>query len=370
MASPDRKIVDYLLIAASLVVVIAGIRAAEAVVVPLLLAIFIVVIASTPLLWLERRGMPVALAILIVMGGIVLILVGISVLIGSSIQEFNARLPSYQIRIRELVSQGIELLEGYGVDVPPDFQDDWLNVGRLMGFVGATLTGLGGVLSNSLLILITVIFMLLEISSFPNKLRAILSNPEESMRNFDRFAHTVNRYVATKTSVSVMTGLLAAILCVWIDIDFPLLWGLVAFLLNYIPTIGSLVAAVPPVILAALQVGPSWAFVLALGYLAINNVLGNFLEPRLQGRNLGISPLVVFLSLVFWGWMLGPVGMLLSVPLTMTIIIAMGAHPKTYWIAVLLGPEKPVAPPHWDGFRKLGAGDEPEPAAGDQRQEG
>ena len=141
-----------------------------------------------------------------------------------------------------------------------------------------------------------------------------------------------------KTTVSVMTGVVVTVFLFAVGVDFPILWGLVAFLLNYVPNIGSIIAAVPAVLLALIQLGTGYALVTAGGYVAINVIMGNGVEPRFMGRGLGLSPLVVFLSLVFWGWMLGPVGMLLSVPLTMTAKIAMEAHPDTSWLAQLLGP--------------------------------
>ncbi len=119
-------------------------------------------------------------------------------------------------------------------------------------------------------------------------------------------------------------------------IDFPLLWGLVVFLLNFVPNIGSILAAVPVILLALVQFGFVADAEVIILYLLVNNILGNFLEPKLMGRNLGLSTLVVFLSLVFWGWLLGPVGMFLSVPLTMTLKIIMDNNDNTRWIAILL----------------------------------
>ena len=137
--------------------------------------------------------------------------------------------------------------------------------------------------------------------------------------------------------ISLATGVLVAAWLRIVGVDYALLWGLLAFLLNYIPSIGSFIAAVPAVMLAFLQLGPGDGIVTAIGYLVINTVIGNFIEPRVMGEGMGLSTLVVFLSLIFWGWVLGPVGMLLSVPLTMIMKIALEASDETRWIAVLLG---------------------------------
>ena len=119
-------------------------------------------------------------------------------------------------------------------------------------------------------------------------------------------------------------------------VDYPLLWGLLAFLLNYIPNLGSIIAAVPTVLLTLVQLGWSAALIVFAGYSVVNVVIGSFIEPRFMGKGLGLSTLVVFLSLVFWGWVLGPVGMLLSVPLTMTLKIALESSEENRWLAKLL----------------------------------
>jgi predicted PurR-regulated permease PerM len=148
----------------------------------------------------------------------------------------------------------------------------------------------------------------------------------------------INRYLAIKTMTSLATGIIVAIVLGIMGVDFPMLWGLLAFLLNFIPTIGSIIAAVPPVLLAMVQFNQGMAVGVAVLYTAVNMIIGNFLEPRFMGKGLGLSPLVVFLSLLFWGWLLGTIGMFLSVPLTMTVKIICDTRDDTKWVGVLLGP--------------------------------
>ena len=147
----------------------------------------------------------------------------------------------------------------------------------------------------------------------------------------------MRRYLAIKSLMSLGTGAAVWLWLTILGVDYPVLWGLLAFLLNYVPNIGSIIAAVPAVLLALVQLGPAEAAWAAAGYLAVNVLFGNVLEPRFMGRGVGLSALVVFLSLVFWGWVLGPVGMFLSVPLTITAKIALAASDETRWAAVLLG---------------------------------
>jgi predicted PurR-regulated permease PerM len=182
--------------------------------------------------------------------------------------------------------------------------------------------------------------MLLEVSSLPVKLKKIFNDPDKSISQVQSIYDNINKYIAIKTWISLVTGLLATILCIIIGVDYPILWGVLAFALNYIPTIGSFIALIPPVLLTLVQLSPIEALVVLVGYVIINTVMGNILEPKFMGKGLGLSTLVVFLSLIFWGWILGPIGMLLSVPLTITIKIVLDSSEETRWLAVLLGSEK------------------------------
>lgn len=323
-----------LLALAALVVVAAGIKAAEQVMVPFLLAAFIATIAATPVFWLQRRRLPVGLAITIVVLGLIAVLVGFGAIVAESADAFRGRLPFYQERAVALLEPTLAFLGGLGIELSPELLDP----GRALGFAGEALGSLGSVLTNSFFILLAVVFILTEAWSFPRKLGTVLSHPERDLPHFKRFAEKLNRYFAIKTTVSVATGVFVGLALWLLGVDFPILWGLLAFLLNFVPNIGSVIAAIPPVLLAIMQLGPISALATAGVFLVVNVVMGSVVEPKFMGRELGLSTLVVFLSLVFWGWMLGPVGMLLSVPLTMTVKIAMEANPSTNWIAHLLDP--------------------------------
>jgi predicted PurR-regulated permease PerM len=205
------------------------------------------------------------------------------------------------------------------------------------------LSGIGGILTNSFLILLTVIFILLEASSFPKKVHAAFGDPKGTFSQFSKITDAVNHYLAIKTLLSLATGIIVAIWVAILGIDFPVIWGLLAFLLNFIPNLGSIIAAVPPILLGYIQFGIGRALLVAVGYVLVNVIFGNVLEPKVMGRKLGLSTLVVFLSLVFWGWIWGPVGMLLSVPMTMIVKIALESHPSTHGLSVLLDSESSFA---------------------------
>ena len=333
-----------LLTTAAFVVLVAGMKAAEAILVPFLVAAFLALICGPPMFWLQRRGVPSALALLIVVAVICGIGVGVGALVGSSFKDFTTALPVYQVNLQERTEELVAWMDELGVALPANVLSDIVNPGQIMQFVGRVVSGLGGLVTNSLLIALTVVFILLEASSFPAKLRAAFGDAHGAFGRFDEVAANVNRYLAIKTAVSMATGVMIAAWLAVIGVDFPLLWGLLAFLLNYVPNIGSIIAAVPAVLLAVIQLGPGPAGLAALGFLTANFVMGSLIEPRFMGRGLGLSTLVVFLSLVFWGWVFGAVGMLLSVPLTMTVKIALESSEETRWIAILLGSEAAAAP--------------------------
>lgn len=327
-----------LLILAAIVIIASGMKGAQDVVVPMLLAAFIATIAAPPVFWLEQKKVPAAIAISGVMIAIVGALLGVGALLFRSGNAFTARLPFYQERVTDLVNKAIARLSDFGLDIQPDLALNYFNPGTALELAGNLMSSLGGVMSDGFLIMLTVIFILGEASSFPRKLREVLSSPEADMPVFAKFGQNVNTYIGIKTSTSLATGALVSLSLWIIGVDFPVLWGLLAFLLNFVPNIGSIIAAVPAVLLALIQLGPGAALVTTACYLSINVIMGNVVEPRFLGRGLGLSTLVVFVSLIVWGSLLGPVGMFLSVPLTMTAKLALEANPSTNWIAVLLSP--------------------------------
>ena len=327
-----------LLTVAAIVIIIAGIKAAEDIMVPFLLAVFIATVAATPIFWLSRSRVPIAVAIALVSTGLIIVLLGLGLLVADSVQQFSLQQSLYEERLRDLISFLGPILNRLGIPTSGDLVSARFDPGNLLSLAANTVRGVGSALSNGFLILLTVIFIIAEASSFPTKLREVLTNPERDLAHFDRFVANVNRYIAIKTTISVATGFTVTCFLALIGVDFPLLWGVLAFMLNYVPTIGSIIAAIPAVLLALIQLGSFSALATLAFYLLINAIMGNVVEPKYMGRELGLSTLVVFVSLVFWGWVLGPVGMLLSVPLTITAKIALEANPATRWIAYLLGP--------------------------------
>lgn len=323
---------------AAFVVVVAGMKAAAPLLVPFLLALFIAVTIASPYSWLQRRGLRPGLALLVVLGLFIGVVFLIGSLIGTSVDDFSRSFPEYQARLKTMTDGLVTWLGSMGIHVSGELLSSYMDPAKAMKMTANILSGMGGLLTNGFLIIITVLFLMLEAAGFPGKWRASHRNAEDSLERINTAIRNINQYMGIKTLTSLAT---AAVIAAWLGIlgvDYAMLWGMLAFLLNFVPNIGSIIAAVPAVLLALVQLGISSAVLTGLGYLVANVVIGTFLEPRFMGKGLGLSTLVVFVSLVFWGWVLGPVGMLLSVPLTIVIKIALDSNGNSRWMAVMLGP--------------------------------
>ena len=312
---------------AAIAIVLGAMRVASGVLVPGLLALFIAIVCTEPMYWLTEKGLPRWLAILLV----VIVLLGVSstipLVVSGSIVQFNQQLPIYQERLDELMFQSSGWLQQFGYTA--ESLQTIFDPSALLGYVQLVLGALGGILSSYLLIMLLVIFILVDV---PRSLAAGASTSGQIIR-------TVQHYFAIKTFTSLLTGVIISVWCMLMDVQYPFLWGFIAFLLNFIPTIGSVIAAIPAVLLALMFNGAVSALVVMLGYVIINFGISNGLEPRIMGQQLGIRFVWIFVSLVAWGWILGPVGMLLAVPLTMTFRIMFDNHDDTRWIANILVPE-------------------------------
>jgi AI-2 transport protein TqsA len=328
---------------AALVVIIAGMRASADIIVPFLLAVFIAIICSPALDWLERRGLPRAAAMVTVLVAVTTIGIGITGLVGSSLSQFTNDVPEYTERLNGYTRAVEQWLNGHGVPFDTGEMRNLIDAGRVMKMAAEVFNSFGGVLTNAFLIFLTVVFILFETASFAVKLHAVMDDPEDTLARLGNVTASIKRYLAIKTMTSLLTGVVIGIGLTILGVENAVLWALLAFMLNYVPNIGSIIAAVPAVLFALVQLGVGGALATAAVFAVVNIVIGSVLEPRFMGRGLGLSTLVVFLSLVFWGWVLGPVGMFLSVPLTMTVKIALGARESTRWIAVLLGSGHDVA---------------------------
>ncbi|CAH9057482.1 Putative transport protein YhhT [Pseudoalteromonas holothuriae] len=326
-----------LVVLASLVIVFAGVKLASDIIVPFILAAFIAIICNPLLKFFARFHIPKGIAIIIVIFLVLAIGTSIAGLVGQSVTDFSQQLPSYREQLQSKFLWLVNTAAQYNILIDKQQIISLFDPGKMIDMASSMLTGFGGVMANVFLIILTVVFMLFEAPMITNKVHLALDDPEMKIKQIDRFLESINSYLAIKTMVSLATGICASLLLWLLNVDYFVLWGVVAFLLNYIPNIGSIIAAIPAVLLALVTHGPLVAGIVAIGYVTINTVMGNIVEPKYMGRGLGLSALVVFLSLIFWGWLLGTVGMLLSVPLTMVVKIALENSDDGRWLATMLG---------------------------------
>lgn len=341
---------------AALVLVVAGLKAGQDFFVPILIAFFIATVSFPLLNFLREKRVPRAIAVLLTVGFDFIFLAALGVLaitlIGDLQEKWNMRyaaetsdyireaskslaikldeygVPDAQEKINEAVNNNVSNLQNIRFEKIWDLGTGLL--GRVVGFLG-----------TSFITLVLTVFMLSEARMFGRRLEAISLARGPNLHRMLNATRDIQRYLAIKTAVSVLTGVLAGFLCYIADLDFFVLWGILAFFFNFIPVIGSIIAGVPPTILALLVAGAPNAVLVAGGYLLINNFLGNFVEPMLVGRRFGISTLIVIVSVLFWGWLWGPLGMLLAVPLTMVLKVVLEASDEFRWIGVAISAEQP-----------------------------
>ena len=332
----SQRIQYYFFYFSAFVIIIGGLKMASQAVVILFLSIFIASILSPVLARLQKYKVPKYLAYFLVLMMIVVTIVFVFYIINTSLKDFGSNLPFYEMKLKKIVTNTLLWLNSFGFEIEAKSILDGLNIGALFNFTAGAAGNIGIFFSKMMLVFIGVAFILVESTHFEKKLDIIFKRDKDAQKNFRLFSHNIQKYFSIKTLTSMLTGSIITITLIFFDIDYPILWGFLGFLLNFIPVIGSLIASFPALFLALIHYDLITTAWLALVYLIINNLISNVLEPKFMGQGLGLSPAIIFFSLIFWGWVLGPVGMFLAVPLTMTLKIAFDSSKKTRWIGILL----------------------------------
>ncbi len=333
----------FLFLLASLMVVVYGVKFAAPVLVPSAMALFLAILTLPVMTFLRRRHVPgwlaLTVSILLNVGvfGLLLLMAG-----GSAVQ-FQERIPEYAESLNALQVILIEALESRtGLPIAEAGGPALVNPAVIVDLARRAVGYSVQFASTTVLVFIVMSFMLNEATIFPDKIRFLRRAEAPLDERVTRVVDQVQSYLRIKTLVSAATGILLGLWCWFLDLDFPVLLGLTAFILNFVPTVGSILSAVPAILLSLVIYGsPGHALAVAGGYLTVNMVLGNIIEPQLQGHRLGLSTVVVVLSLLFWGWAWGPIGALLSVPLTNMVKIWLENTKDLRWVAVLLDVRAP-----------------------------
>lgn len=327
-----------LLAGACAVIVVLFLQMASTVVVPVLAAAFLAVVSLPALAWLRSLGLPRWMAVAILLLTVFALLSVLTAVVTHNVTVLASNLPAY----REILDAKAADFNAWlaerkvPVDVTTLLSD--ARPGDVLGYATGVLTAAASLARDSLFVLLAYAFLLMEAAVLPGKIRQITGRVDDDLGRFEGVLGDVQGYLKVKLGTNLLTGVLVSLSCVALNTPYAVLIGVVAFFLNFIPAIGPIIASVPAVLLCLAMNGWWMAVGMVVAQLVINVSIGSGLEPMLFGRRLGLSAAVVFLSLVFWGWVLGPIGMLLSVPLTMIVRILLDNSEDLHWLAVLLGP--------------------------------
>jgi predicted PurR-regulated permease PerM len=354
-----------LLVAACLVVVIGGLKLAAGFIIPILLGLFLAVLSLPISHWLQSRRVPLSIAVLATVVVDLLVLGALVFLIVTIMPDFQASIGKYDIEFRRFLMVKVTLLQQTLTDTAGPLQtwfnqnfgdpaetdppapifdlrraaEQMLSVSSLMSLINwntSILNVLVSWMTKSFFAFVLMVFILAEADKFSAKAEHMAALRGPNFRLFRDTTQQMQRYLVIKTLASVVKGVVAGGVCALCGLEFAVVWGLMVFLFNYVPTIGALVSAIPPIILALVKFGAWPAVGLALAFLTIHTAVGNFIEPAVMGRGFGISTTVVILSVVFWGWLWGAAGMFLAIPLTMMFKVMVDGSDDFRWVGIAM----------------------------------
>jgi AI-2 transport protein TqsA len=339
-----------MLLLAATVVVFTGMRLTAPILDPILFAVVLALLFSPIYAWLRRHRIPTPLALVIMLVGLTLLFLAIGGLLSVSIARFSGEIGTYAGKLNGQLGHIQDLTKSLGV-TKADLHKA-LSPSALTGAIGAVLAGVADFLSNLFLILIIILFLLAEGPAMMNRLRASTGPEHPQVARLTVFGHSVVRQLGLRAIVNLATATGVVVLLFVLRVDFPLMWGTLAFFLSFIPWIGLPLAVAPAVVLAFAEHGLTKAVLVIVGVTAINILAENALSPMLMGRGLSISPTILFIGFLFWAWLLGGPGAFLAAPLTIFLILMLDTFPETRWLAKVMGmgapePEapEPEAPP-------------------------
>jgi len=332
-----KKLTPTAIGVAAFVIILVGMKLAQSFLNPFLMALFITIICAQPIFWLKKKNVSTGLAVLIVIIGLLAVYTGLNWLVGSSLSFFIRDASKYSESLKEITESSGRFFSERGINIAVFGGAGALDLAKVMEYTQTVVNHIGEMVSNEITFIFLTIFLLVEIDGIRLKIMVMAKGSDATLEYWHIIGRKIRHYLSIKTMTSLATGVFVGLSLAIIGVDYSILWGLLAFLLNYIPTIGSIIAAIPGITFSLLQFGFPATFWTAGIYIFANVAIGSVLEPRIMGKGMGLSAFTVFFCLIFWGFILGPVGMFLSVPITMAIKFILDYNPKTKWIAVLLG---------------------------------
>jgi AI-2 transport protein TqsA len=315
----ERNVFRLLVTAASLVVVIAGLKAMAGLLGPILLALFVVLISYPIMAWLKRRGAPGWLAYTGVVLGVIAVGLVFILFLGVSLTELYGALPTYQDRIDQQLSGLEQWLARHNIQSEDLLQLEWFDPTQIFQLLFSFVQGLLDTVGNTALTLLIFIYMLASAANFSVRLQRGLASDRPLLNRFSSFASSLSTYLLIKGWLGALTTI-GQIILMWIlGVDFAVLWGVLSFLFNFVPNIGFYIALIPPVLVALIEFGLAKAIILTIGYVLINNFFDVVIGPRYLGEGLDLSLVVTFLAVILWAWILGSIGTFMALPLTVMV---------------------------------------------------
>lgn len=317
-------------------IVLATFKFASGLIVPFLIAISLAIILSPFLTYLEQKRIPKAISLVLIIIVSLLPAMILGGYIGEEVKDFANNFQEIKEQFSLILEKFSHFMNGFGLGVTQEDIHKILEKSNLGEIVRSLASQVGSQFSNIFLIFFMLAFMLMESNFFYNKMIKITKDYGSDIEDGMKIIEKIKSYFLIKVKTSLITAVWILAVLWYYDVSYFYLWATLAFFLNFIPVIGSIIAAVPPIIMALIDQTAMTALWVAVWYMIINTVIGNILEPRIMGKGLGLSALVIFLSMTFWGWIFGPAGMILSVPLTMVVQFLFTQYRETKWIALLL----------------------------------
>lgn len=331
----SRDLLRFLLTFASLIIIIIGLKSiASQLIAPILLSVFLALLLFPLFKRFKKEGRAGWISLLLTIGTILSVLMGLVLLVSISFSQFSDNLDVY---IGEITEQISLLLEKYGIEnTLTDLISSTLTEENITSFVRNIAGNISSILSLLFFVPLVAILLLLQIDSFAKSPLSKAQFESDKMDKFSKFSKSITVYVVGRTKVNLFTGTLFFVVLFIMDVDFALMWGLLMALLSYIPYIGAALASIPAILLAFAQYGGIGAGIVILSITIINLIAENALDPYVQSKGNKLSALVVVISLFFWVWLFGPIGAILSVPMTVMMKIVLGEFDETRWIATLM----------------------------------
>jgi AI-2 transport protein TqsA len=333
-----RSPTGLLLALACTTIVLYGMRYSRSILAPIFLAMFVVMGLSPILQWLRRKGMPPWAAITIVLIGFLVVALLVVSIIAASLGRLNTTLPVYQQNLSRMIADVQVWFADHGIDIG-GLTSNVFRPDKIIGWIGSFVRTLISLLTNGFLIILIVAFMIAEVYGFPKRAQARLSLNPRLTETFRNFGDVTRKFLFTLTWLNILTTVIVVIVYYAFGVDFALLWGLMFFLLSFIPNIGFVLAVIPPFFVTLLESGFTRAAIVVAIVIFFNGLVNNAVTPRFMGEKTGLSTLAVFLSLVIWGWVLGPIGALMAVPLMLMVkLLFFDSYESTRPLSAIISP--------------------------------